>query len=550
MKTRYLLIPFACGLALTLTLLWILESHAAPAQATLDVIEEPDNDVSVSALADELHVCPSGCTYSSVQDAVDDANTDDIIKVATGTYTDLHTIKLEGKTITQVVCLRKTVTIRGGYTTTNWTTSDPDANPTTLDARGQSRVFYIASDIAPVIEGLRITGGNASGEEGGGVYGAGAAVTFRDNKVFSNTADSGGGLYLRAGEVVLNGNTIYSNTASRGGGMYLIDCSDELGDATLEGNIFTSNTATGRGGGLLLLRSDETTLSNNVVAANVAADGGGLFIDDSNATLTNNIVADNQASGAGSGLYINTSAPRLLHTTITRNSGNNGVYVTGNSDSELINTILTSHTVGINVATGNVATLDATLWYANTSDDWVGNVVHTNNRSGNPDFVAPGAGDYHINHKSAAIDRGVDAGVNVDMDGDGRPWGNTYDIGADEFPSLLSVIQQASPVPARAGESLVYTVAVVNFSTDITFTATITDTLPDHVAPTGVLTWTSVVIPAESSWTRQIIVTVDADYSGMLTNTVEITTTEGIASTASLVVGCYVIYLPLVFCNY
>jgi hypothetical protein len=45
----------------------------------------------------------------------------------------------------------------------------------------------------------------------------------------------------------------------------------------------------------------------------------------------------------------------------------------------------------------------------------------------------PDADDYHIGPASAALDAGVDAGVMSDMDGDGRPQGSGYDIGADEL---------------------------------------------------------------------------------------------------------------------
>ncbi len=34
---------------------------------------------------------------------------------------------------------------------------------------------------------------------------------------------------------------------------------------------------------------------------------------------------------------------------------------------------------------------------------------------------------------SAAIDKGVEAGVGFDVDGDARPAGAGYDLGADEF---------------------------------------------------------------------------------------------------------------------
>ena len=40
--------------------------------------------------------------------------------------------------------------------------------------------------------------------------------------------------------------------------------------------------------------------------------------------------------------------------------------------------------------------------------------------------------DYHIAPGSAAIDAGVNSGVTSDIDGDTRPQGSGYDIGADE----------------------------------------------------------------------------------------------------------------------
>jgi len=558
MKAKSLLIPAAIGFTLVLILLVVLKGNVTALEA---VVRAP------SVPAAELRVCPIGppdCDYASIQAAVNAARSGDIIKVATGVYTDVHRARLAAQEyVTQVVYLTGTITIRGGYTTTNWTTPDPDANPTTLDAGGQGRVFFIERDAEVVIEGLRITGGDAikgdttdpvagSGEKGGGTYAVEATVAFRNNHVFDNTASAGGGLFLRVGEIEFSGNTISSNTAKNAGGVYY---SEGPGKATLSGNTFRSNTATGsgptpgRGGGLLLFRSGPATLSNNAFIANIAGDGGGLYLDESDITLVNNVVADN-SSTVGSGLYIKESSPLLFHTAIARNSGNQGVYVVGGSRVELVNTILSTQTIGIYVAEdGSQASLDATLWYANTVD-WSGGVSHTGDRIGDPDFVDPEAGDYHISNVSAALDQGVDAGIDVDMDGDVRPRGHGYDIGPDEYPDFLSVVKEASPTPPRAGEQLIYVIRITNYG-GVTYTATITDILPAHaIYNDGTVTWISqTILPEpEHPWIGYITVTVEAGYSGFLTNTVEVVgiyEDERETGAARHVTASFAIYLPL-----
>ena len=57
----------------------------------------------------------------------------------------------------------------------------------------------------------------------------------------------------------------------------------------------------------------------------------------------------------------------------------------------------------------------------------------TVNVYGDPAFRDPGRGDYHLTPASAAIDQGVDAGVTTDIDGNSRPQGAGYDIGAYEY---------------------------------------------------------------------------------------------------------------------
>jgi hypothetical protein len=90
--------------------------------------------------------------------------------------------------------------------------------------------------------------------------------------------------------------------------------------------------------------------------------------------------------------------------------------------------------VGITVTAGSTVTLAATLWHSNGTDTGGGGtVISSTNVYGDPAFADPSAWDYHIGADSKAIDAGVDAEIKTDIDGDSRPAGAGYDIGADEF---------------------------------------------------------------------------------------------------------------------
>ncbi len=372
----------------------------------------------------------SAAPCATVQHAVDVAEASGEIRIAAGTYTGVSA----RAGITQMVYLSKTVTLLGGYTTSNWDVAYPLTQTTTLDAQGQGRVMTVDSGL-PTIDGLRLTNGNATGL--GGTWG-----------------DDGGGVYVDTGASPIIRNCIISgNSAQRGGGLFLAQSA-----GMVEANLIMSNTASQYGGGVLSLYSDAGTFTGNVFRANQAYQGGGAYLYGSDSRLINNVVANNSTTSHGSGLYIRNAAPQLWHTTVARNTGGSGsgIYLE-NSSAVLTNTILAGHTIGLNAAAGSTATLTATLWGSGAwvnSTDWSGGgsvSIGAVNIHDDPAFLSPATGDYHLNQSSAAIDRGLDAGVTTDLDNQARPHGSAPDLGADEWYSRFNQapLTPTNPSPAH-----------------------------------------------------------------------------------------------------
>jgi hypothetical protein len=103
----------------------------------------------------------------------------------------------------------------------------------------------------------------------------------------------------------------------------------------------------------------------------------------------------------------------------------------------LTNSIIAGHGVGISSTAGSQVQLESTLWANGLDWGGAGEIITgtpESNLWGDPGFMDPAAGNYHLRRDSIAIDRGIDAGVLHDMDGQRRPLEGGYDLGADEFP--------------------------------------------------------------------------------------------------------------------
>jgi parallel beta-helix repeat protein len=435
----------------------------------------------VRALATIRYVAPaSGCIstpncYANIQAAVNAAASGDEIRVAAGTYSDLHDYPRLDTSLTgsvrQVVYITKTITIRGGYNS-SFRQHDPASLITLLDAGNGGRGLYIAGDISPVIEDLRITRGSAAGlggyeyygtyDAGGGVFILNAAVSLKNTRIFNNSSPNtgagvfmnnslslldgntisgnqattlgGAGLTLRKSDATLTGNRIISNTSSNlGGGLYLFES-----DATLTYNSITGNTASSNGGGLDVA-SCSPTLTGNLISGNTSRNGAGVYLWYSSSILTNNAIRENvgnNPTSKGNGLWIGGSTPQLLHNTVSHNTGGEGIGIYVNDDgasttstATMQNSLIANQTVGISVTTGNTAALDGVLWYGNgTNMSGAGTHTAAHAYTGSPAFAADG---YHLTPASAARNKGISTTVTTDIDGDPRL--GLPDLGADEY---------------------------------------------------------------------------------------------------------------------
>ncbi len=513
------------------------------------------------------------CTVSqpcALDEAMTQAIEGDTIFVAQGTYTG---------TGSAVVTITESINLYGGWDGTPGTGSLvlPDIYTTTLDGENVRRVIYITGTVSPKIEGFTLRNGRVVSDSGGAIYAYNASPVVTDCRIMSSTAEYGGGVAFWYGAPTLGNSMVMNNVADGacewrgGGGVYLWNS-----QALMENNVIRSNHASdAAGGGVSMMRSS-ANLRANTILDNHAKWGGGLEIVGSDSfAMVNNVVALNAAQdGSPVRVYGISGHPAcsgecasqgmLKHNTVATNtSANTSWMVTAGPTATLtfVNTIF-GLPGGVWVDSSGSVTLRTTLWETggNTVGGY-GSFSVSGSRYGDPAFVDAGGGDFHVGLTSMAIDNGTDADVNDDIDGQPRPQGNTYDIGADETGVLVT--KQAEPSPVHPGEQLTYTIRVANFS-GVELNATITDTLPASVTldqtsggtlvlPGGAvgITWTADITAPGGTWMETFVVSVEPDCAESLINEVEFSSEQGVLGGASVTVQARVqLYLPLVMKEY
>ncbi len=478
----------------------------------------------------------TNCTQANpcaLQTALGQAVDSDVIYVAGGAYTG---------TGAAVITVTKNIILYGGWNGITGTEVLPGVYTTTLDGENVRRVVYITGTVSPILDGFTLRNGRVLTDSGGAVYAHNASPVINRCRILSSTADYGGGVAFWYGVPTLGKSVVMNNVASLGGGgVYVMQSA-----VAFEANTILGNQAS-QAGGLEIVGSGSFTMTNNIVARNRSTDGSSVRVYG----ISDHPACPGECPSQG----------RLLHNTFVTNTSSNTswmINVGPTATLTLINTII-GRPGGVWVEKDCSATLDKTLWETGLQDkvDGSGNFAANHGIDGDPAFVDPNGGNYHIGLASAAIDQGVNAGVGGDIDGQPRPQGSGYDIGADE--TGMVVTKQAEPDVVRPGGRLVYTIRVTNTS-DVNLNATITDTLPFSttlgeemfdrtlVLPGGTaITWTAPITRPGGVWTETVVVTAEVGYVGPLTNVVQVTTEEGAKGGDSVTVkaGWY-LYVPIV----
>jgi hypothetical protein len=318
-KRIILLIRSSRGLLLLLVILAsIIDVRGAAAQKGTGTIRVAQAGGVAHECGSEVDPCPT------IQDAVQRALPGDTILVAGGTYKDVFLCLNE---YTVLCVLNKKVTIIGGYSSSNWDTPDPVANPTVFDGQGIYRVGIVQGPLPPDplaagldLENVTIANGYRKGAPSGSdeatfVFGGGIEdnygllvlrhVVFKNNKAVGGDtnqehggAGSGGGLAMRfapAGtyleHVTFDHNQAFGGTgASRGGygiggGLYTLVSVVAGHDITLTNNSAIGGDTTGSGrtsdggqgdaqGGGVTFQGGSTINFQHIVATNNTATGG------------------------------------------------------------------------------------------------------------------------------------------------------------------------------------------------------------------------------------------------------------------------------------
>ena len=289
---------------------------------------------------------------------------------------------------------------------------------------------------SPTITNCIISGNITLNDEGsgGGISCFDSSPTITNCVIRNNVAHDTAGIIISGDSSPTIADCLISNNIASGLGggilLYFVDLPVSITNCTI------SNNFASEGGGGIICKGVQISLDNCIIKGNATHHiGGGVMSDYGDITITNCNITNNYAYNNGGGVYVDTTLS-IVNSTISGNESmaNGGaLYCDFDSSVNVVNSIIWG-----NNAMGGYEEMYIDYWvtywetfnisYSDIRGGWQG----TGNIDADPLFV--GNGDYHLTAGSPCIDTGTGEGAPLDdIDGDIRPQGNGYDMGADEY---------------------------------------------------------------------------------------------------------------------
>ncbi len=308
---------------------------------------------------------------------------------------------------------------------------------TRLEIRNSRFEFNLARGGAglcnPPVTGCRRDGSGS----GGGVH-SNSTVDIAASVFFSNTAsDNGGGAALQ--EATVTHSRFTQNKAEQRGGALKVS----VGLVTARQITLTQNLGVNGGGGVIVESTGSLRLTESALISNTASNGQGnalIVVPSGNAAyIGNSLILDPPGPTSSDAFNLGGfgSEARFVNNTIIGAGGGSSVgqVRTAPREATFINNIIVGFRYGISSTIAGTINEKHNLFFNNTIQPVFGVISLGGSFVANPNFVNPGAGDYHIKGVSPAANAGAPSDLTIDYDGENRPWtaGDRVDIGFDEI---------------------------------------------------------------------------------------------------------------------